>query len=359
MPALADVAPAVLAALGLQEPGALALPPARRVCLLLVDGLGDVLLAQHAELAPALTALRTGALEAGYPSSTPTSLASLSTGLAPGEHGVTGVVTRFGDVPVTTLGWTADGVDARERVPPHEAQPRATLFERVVGAGRRAVQVGPAAFEGSGFTEALLRGAVHRGLDRGDDLAAATVEEARGADLVYAYTSALDTAGHLHGPGSDPWRAALADADRLVARLRTDLPGDCLLLVTGDHGVVAPAERVDLDARDDLRADVHLVTGEARALNLHTDRPDAVHARWAGELAGRADVALRADALAAGWWGPVAPAHVDRLGDVVVRCGPDLAVVQREAEPVVAALVGLHGGSTDEEVQVPLVVATG
>ena len=55
-PTLADLTPALLTAQGV--PGLtnrLAVPPARTVCLLLIDGLGWRLLREHADRAPFLT----------------------------------------------------------------------------------------------------------------------------------------------------------------------------------------------------------------------------------------------------------------------------------------------------------------
>lgn len=355
MTTLRELTPGILTALGVSS-GGLPLPPRRRVCLLLVDGLGDLLLAEHAVLAPTLTALRHGALRVPFPSSTPTSLATLSTGEDPGGHGVVGVTTLVDDEPLNALTWQADRV--KPKTTPSRLQARPTLFERVAAAGLAAVQVAPAAFEASGFTNAILRGGDFRGLQAGDRLAGAVLDAVASVEkgLVYGYTAALDTAGHRYGPGSDRWCAELAVADALVRDVRDRLPADTLLLVTGDHGMVTPTDRIDLDVRPDLLRDVDLVTGEPRAVHLHSRRPDAVAEQWRAELEDRATVVLRAEAVAQGWFGQVRPELMLRLGDVIVRSGPDLAVVQTRTEAFVASLVGMHGGVTDAEVYVPLLM---
>ena len=358
MNALRDLAPGVLTALGVPA-GGLPLPAARRVCLLLIDGLGDLLLTEHAALAPTLVALRDRSLRVPFPSSTPTSLATLSTGEDAGGHGVVGVTTLVDGEPLTTLTWQSGG-DA-STVPPRTLQPRATLFERVAAAGLPALQVAPAVFEGSGFTEAMFRGGDFRGLRAGDRLAGAVLDAVGSVDrgLVYGYTAALDAAGHRHGAGSGPWCAQLEAVDTLARDVRDRLPAGTLLLVTGDHGMLTPTDRLDLDARTDLLRGVQTVTGEPRAVSLHTSRPQEVADRWRAELGDRGTVALRAEAVAQGWYGPVRPGVLARIGDVVVRCGPDLAVVRTRTEPEVAALVGMHGGATDAEVYVPLLLHAG
>lgn len=92
---LADVVPSVLA--GMEVPGminVLGLPPASRVCLLLVDGLGWRLLRSHEAEAPFLSSLAAEGepITAGFPATTATSVASVGTGLPSGEHGL--VATR-------------------------------------------------------------------------------------------------------------------------------------------------------------------------------------------------------------------------------------------------------------------------
>ena len=64
----------------------------------------------------------------------------------------------------------------------------------------------------------------------------------------------------------------------------------------------------------------------------------------------------RDDAVAAGWFGAVAPGNLARIGDVVVAMRGRFAVVDsRRARPELLALRGLHGSLSDDEVAVPVV----
>ena len=108
--ALADVVPSLLA--GLDVLGAvnvLGVPAAKRVCLLLVDGLGWELLRAHADTAPFLASLAGPPITAGFPSSTATSIAALGTGLPTGEHGLVGYTFDTGDQLLNALGWNHHG----------------------------------------------------------------------------------------------------------------------------------------------------------------------------------------------------------------------------------------------------------
>src|SRR5215475_11890764 len=90
---LADLSASILASLTGDAAGnVLGLPEAGRACLLIVDGLGWELLRAHQAAAPFLSelAFNSRPLTCGFPSTTVTSLASLGTGLAPGQHGMLG-----------------------------------------------------------------------------------------------------------------------------------------------------------------------------------------------------------------------------------------------------------------------------
>src|ERR687894_743421 len=83
---LADLTPSVLTALDVPgHANPLGIEPARRACVLLVDGLGWELLASARRYAPLLASLadRGLAIWAGFPATTAASLASLGTGLPP------------------------------------------------------------------------------------------------------------------------------------------------------------------------------------------------------------------------------------------------------------------------------------
>ena len=93
--ALADLSSSMLASLYPDVPGAenvLGLPSTRRVCLLIVDGLGLELLRDHPAVAPFLSELARNSrpITAGFPSTTVTSLGSICTGQPPGQHVILG-----------------------------------------------------------------------------------------------------------------------------------------------------------------------------------------------------------------------------------------------------------------------------
>lgn len=366
---LAELLPAVAAPMGV--PGCtdrLGLPAARAAAVLVVDGLGADLLAAHPREAPTLTELAHEGLTltTGFPSTTPTSLTCLCTGLPAGVHGLLGFQVVVGpaegvDPPrvMNLLRWDA-------AVDPVGFQPHPTILERAEAAGVQVTTVGPRAFRGSGLTIAGLRGGGHAGADSLGELAAGIVDALAGPGprLVYGYHGDLDATGHRHGVDSPAWRAQLAVVDRLVEMIRADLPAGAALYVTGDHGMIdVPGDaRVDVADSPELQEGVLLVAGEPRVMYL-TVRPgarDDVVDTWRGRLGADFWVVSVAEADAAGWFGGLRSSLVDRVGDVVVVArGPVACVDSRSWDAGLLGLVGMHGSVTREERVVPLLTVGG
>lgn len=368
---LTDVLPSVAALLGV-DGGVDRLDLARRVgdirrvCVVLVDGMGYHLLPELAPHAPLLAQVLGGGLgeltelTCTFPSTTPTSLVSLGTGMQPGEHGILGFTLNVPGTErvVTHIFW-------RDDPPPQQWQPLPTWFHRIAREGRNATVVLPEAFVGSGLTDAAYRGARIAAVGRDDDYAERVLAELHaGAGLVYGYTSALDTAAHVFGIASSAWAAAASRVDILLSRLVEGLPADAALLVTADHGGldVGPDARIDLDSEPALAEGVRVVAGEPRLRYLHTTDGAAndVLERWRAELGSRATVLGRDEAIDDGWFGPVHAAHRARIGDVVVICNDPIAVLATKHEPPeISKLIGFHGAATPVETAIPLITLRG
>jgi hypothetical protein len=358
---LADLMPSVSAVLGV--PGAVdvlglgaPLDGVDRIAVLLVDGLGTYQIPLAAALAPILGELPARALTSGFPSTTPVSLVTLGTGALPGAHGVLGFTLRKPDGGILNhIQWKGDP-------DPAEWQPLPTCFETAVAAGVNVTQVTRPEFEGTGLTVAANRGAAFAG--GADPLALSTrmLAALSRPGLVYGYHPDLDHQGHAAGVGSPPWQEAAAEVGRLVTRLVEGLPAGAALLVTADHGQlnVPPDGRFDLGTDPVLAAGIVAVAGEPRVRYLYVEdgARDDVIAAWRGVLGDAAWVLTREEAIAGGWYGPVPPEHLGRLGDVVVICRQRAVVVASGWEPpAVGRLVGYHGSVTAAEMTIPLLIA--
>jgi len=359
---LAELGASILASVGGSGANVLGLPEVRRVCLLIVDGLGWELLRDHPAAAPFLSELAMNArpLVAGFPATTVTSLTSLGTGRAPGQHGVLGY-----QVLIPGQNRLLNGLRWDERIDPEQWQPQRTIYERAVAADIAAYYVAPRAFRRSGLTRAAMRGAKYRPADSMGALAAEAVRALNDAEnaIVTAYHGDLDSTGHAFGVASDGWYNQLAHVDKLAEQIAGTLPADTALYVTADHGMVdVPSEdRIDFDAQPELREGVALLGGEGRARHVYA-RPGAaadVLAIWRETLGNRAWVASRHEAIKEGWFGPVEAAMAPRIGDVIAAPTGHWAIVATRAEPRESELVGMHGSLAPADQLIPMLTLPG
>lgn len=360
VPHLADIVPALLSALGVAEfEDRIGLPaPVSGACVLLIDGLGADLLDAHTRDAPVLAGLRGRSLQVGFPATTVAGLAAIGTGRRSGEHGMVGMSFRVDGAVLNALRWQPD------RAIPEELQPWPTTFERAAAAGVAVTVVSAAQFATSGLTRAVLRGGRYAGVLGIGDLASQVCSALSTGGFCYGYHADLDLLGHVHGPGSLPWRTQLRQVDRLVESIVDNLPPESILAVVADHGMVGigPGDAVDIDAQPGLQDGVAAVAGEARARHVYVKSGalDSVLAAWREILGERAWVASRDEAIAAGWFGDVVSAAIrPRIGDVVAAARGSTALVRPGPEPGESMLIGQHGSLTAAEQRVPLLLAVG
>ncbi|GAA1930218.1 alkaline phosphatase family protein [Nocardioides hwasunensis] len=358
---LADVVPSVARALGVDldgHPTGLELPPAPSYVVFLIDGMGAALLARYGHSAPYLSSLLEGSATgtAGVPSTTATSLTSLGTGLTPGAHGLVGFTARVPgtDRLLNHLWWDQD-------VDPLEWQPHPTAFGRLAHAGVHVTSVNKRDFAGTGLTVASQRGSAYVGADRvGERIAGTVAAASHSPSLTYVYDSDLDWTGHKFGVASTQWLQQLAMVDAEAEQLREALPSATRLVVVADHGMVdSPREsRVDVDSVDGMREGISLIGGEARFRHLYcaARAVDDVVATWREVLGTHATVLTREDAIGRGWFGDVHPSVLPRLGDVMVACHGDAAVMSSVDFAYEGTLVGLHGSLTPAEMLIPILV---
>ncbi|MEN9619814.1 MAG: hypothetical protein RL499_7, partial [Actinomycetota bacterium] len=279
-------------------------------------------------------------------------------GLSAGEHGLVGysVLDRERDRVVKQLSGWDDGMR------PLEWQPHETAFERAAAHGVDAVVVAAERYRDTGFTDAVLRGArfvpaptIAERIARGVALLAGSERR-----LVYIYVPELDMAGHEDGVASALYTRRLDELDSALAVLDASLPADVGVLLTADHGMldVPPHRRLVVEAGSGLWQGIRHVAGEPRCLHLALDDPElaeTVRDRWLDAEGSRAWVVTRAEAIAAGWFGPVLPEVQSRIGDVLIAARAQVAYYdERTASARSLAMVGQHGSFSSDELRVPL-----
>lgn len=346
----------------------LGLPDARRVCVVLADGLGRNLLKQKTAHTPFLrSVIQAGQgdvpvwLDSVFPSTTAAALSSFGTGLPPGQHGMVGydVLDPKQDKVVNLLGNWDPGVD------PEAWQPFPTVLERAA-AEVDVTTISLPQFGDSPMTRAALRGGQFVSGTTAHARTAAAAEAMAGSDrsLMYFYLNELDKAGHRYGCGSEQWEHQIEELDATVKRLSASLPAGTTILLTADHGMLDVPEqhRIDYSADPQLVDGVRHTAGEPRMVHLYledgADR-DRLLAAWRARFRGRIWAFTREDALSAGLFGPVRPAVEGRIGDVMIAARDSLALYDaRRSRPTAMEVVGQHGSLTKAEREVPLLCFT-
>ena len=333
-----------------------------RELLFLIDGFGFDTLSTYADAMPTMSRMiNHGLIQTAFPSTTATSLATLTTGVMPGAHGMLGYtvqVPRSGGRLLNALKWD-------ERVDPENWQPVETLFQRATAAGITVTHVAAKRYENSGFTRAVFRGANYKGANVVTDLVSETKAALQATpSFVYLYVNDLDTAGHSDGVGSDKWIAALSMIDQMVSQLMKDVPKGTRIWVTSDHGMINVDEKIVIGKDNPLMQGVSFVAGEPRArhIYLESDSPAAraeTASLWQEYLQEKAMVLTREQAIANHLFGAdVSPDAFDRMGEVIAIARGGVVLLDAEREEKEGAMVGHHGSDSDVESQVGLLTTT-
>lgn len=348
------IVPALFAPKGAEVPSWLpaGVCSARQVVLMVLDGLGWEQLQERAAIAPALTAMRGGAITTVAPSTTASALTSITTGLTPGEHGLVGYRMEVAGEILNVLRWHGDRGDLRRRIAPATTQPFVPFM------GERVAVVSKAELESTAFTESHLRGGEQVGWRVASSLPLIVAQHLRRGDrFVYAYHDGIDKIAHERGLG-EFYDAELRAVDRLVADLIALLPAGAALLVTADHGQVEVGERVLTPHADVLRM-TRDQSGEGRFRWLHA-KPGAADELLAAAVAHHGDTAWvhsRAELIEAGWFGPVVSQPVAaRFGDVALVPHQPISFHDPDDNGPYP-LICRHGSLTSAEMLVPLLAA--
>ena len=328
-----------------------------REVLILIDGMGQDAIDKYGDQFPIFDELKqVKKLYTNFPSTTATSLSTLGTGVLPGVHGMLGYtvrVPRSDNRLLNALKWD-------ERVDPVMWQKVPTLFERAVLAGVSVTHVAAKRYEGSGFTQAALRGAKYVGANGVDEMATAVSAALKPQpSFVYTYLNTLDSAGHSDGVGSDKWLTALQQVSEFITKVKQLAPAGTRIWVTSDHGMVNSTEQLILGQDNDLLKNVTLIGGEPRARHIYIKEgaESETISQWQEQLAGKAQVLSKESAITSGLFGEVVSEDSrERMGDLIAIAQNDLILIDPDRIREESSMVGHHGGVTNTEVAIPLLL---
>jgi len=352
------------------------LPPAqvraaRRVLLMVVDGLGDDYLCAHGR-DTAFAAHRVGRINSVFPSTTATAITTFLTGCSPREHGLTGWNIWLDEIsavatilPFRTRG---DRRFLREMGinPLH-------FFERPVPFASRlatdASTVSPRWIIDSDYNLAHNGTAMrfpYQTRDQFFDQIVRAVAAGTDRQFIYAYYPEIDANSHDHGTHSLEVASELWRFDQGFRGMLDRLSGTgTLVVVTADHGFIdsPPQQGIEIERHPAIAAMLaHPLCGERR-LSYAYVKPGlsaAFERAVEAELGHALDLLPSAQAVVDGWFGLPGgrdhPAFARRIGDYLLMMRPGWTIKDWLPGENRHRLVGVHGGTTPAEMWVPLVV---
>ncbi len=349
---------APLAALDANE-----LAAAHNVVLLIVDGLGDGYLRRRGG-GGELERRRRAAITSVFPSTTASAITTTYTGASTLEHGLTGWFSYFGaaacvgaPLPFIRRG---DSLPLQQRgfLPERAFQAR-TIFESIP---RRSIVITWKDIVDSAYNVHHCRGAERRAYEAIEALPAAVetaVKSGPERKFVYAYFPEYDRLAHRYGSESERAFEQFAKVDAAFGRLLALLSGtQTAVVATADHGFIDVAREESLELPPQLASLLRFpLCGERRVAYCHVqDRKEFIRraADWLGE---RADVLPSEQLVAEGWFGPGSPCadFGERAGDVALVMRGRYTIKDWVAGEPRHLHIGNHGGTSEEEMLIPLI----
>ena len=342
------------------KPNPLSLPSKQSYAVILVDGLGVSNIKSAGAHAGFLNQKLSNSVSlfSGFPTTTATSLASLATGKANGEHAFIGyrVFDRESQRAINLLNDL--GVD----LPPNKYQDLETISEQAIAIDNTVITVGPGEYANSGFTKATMPAAKYLAAQSiGDRFKVAARELSKPGTLLYLYVPELDQVGHRLGTQSRKWLETIEELDSELASFSRGLPSGAGALLTADHGVidVDQSRHVYLEELESLE-ELVMIGGDPRCGYLyfpnHTDLISK-RAQLTTDLVGLADVVTVQDLVETGWLHALSTTASKVAPDLIILPKGDRVIYHRGfAKQKSLEMIGQHGGMNKAEWEVPLLV---
>lgn len=337
---------------------------ARNVVLLILDGLGDRLLRSHGA-GGELARRRRASMTSVFPSTTASAITTSYTGASPLEHGLTGWYVYFGEAGCVgaSLSFTSRGdwlPLSRRGATPSGLYAGEPLFAQLA---RRSVIVTTRDIVDSIYNQHYCRGVDRIAYDRVGELpeaVARAVKSSPEAKFVYAYWPEYDRVSHRYGSQSARALEEIEKVDAAFGHLLAELSGtDSIVIATADHGFVDVPPECSLELPPELASLLRFpLCGERRIAYCHTIEKELFERRAKEWFADRADVRPSAELADEGWFGPgrAHPRFAERIGDVALVMRERYTIKDWVAGEARHLHVGNHGGTSEDEMLIPLIV---
>ena len=343
--------------------------PARHIVVVMVDGLG-MNVVRNGHGAEFLSANVAAELMTVFPSTTPTVLTTLATGLWPSQHGVPNwdlyldeidavaaiinFVRRGDEADLASLGMTPERAYPVESMIPELGWPSMGVVPEEIAAT-------PYSSYWRGHTPCYG----YKALDDAAEAVLRRLDKADGPTFTHVYLPHVDAASHEYGIGHEALKQAIAAVDGWLSQLADMLPPGAVMVVSADHGLLNAGERNvhEIEPTDELvecLAREPWGTGRAAMFQAREERAGEFEARFRERLGEHFYLLPTDEALGLGLLGPgpVSPVTRRRIGNyLAISTGAPVIYYKYPRAENERTSAASHGGLTPDEMLTPLVVA--
>ncbi|MEF8880650.1 MAG: alkaline phosphatase family protein [Candidatus Nanohaloarchaea archaeon] len=309
-----------------------------------------------------------------FPSMTPATLTTLSTGLQPIEHGLLGWEMYFNEIdeklltlPFTTSDWEDPKEALDKEVNPEILFEGNSIYKKLEENGVNVFSVLNKDISDSRYTELSHKGSeVIPALNVADSMLKTRRKlENEGKTYVYNYVSEVDTIDHRKGPMTEDETNQLkmiSDSIRrnLVNELEEEIAEKTLLLISADHGQIIEEGKTDLMKfekvqrclKKDSEGDTITPCGGGRSIFLHIQEEKVSELQKFLKEEINARVLKTEEAVEKNLFGdkPSGQKFYDRAGElVIIPNGRE--VYWHNTEEI--EQIGYHGGLNPQEMNIP------
>ncbi len=337
------------------------------VVLVVIDGLGYHYL-QQAAGASGLRQGLLGPLTSVFPSTTATAVTTFLTGCPAQQHGLTGWHMYLQEIgqSAAILPFETRGAETSLRqldIDPASIFGYPAFFEQI---NAECYALSPDSIAFSDFNCAHTRGATtvpYRSLTQFFEGIERLTRGQGSRRFLYAYYPGFDSTAHEHGAGSLSAANVLRRLADGFERLLRSLSGrGVTVILTADHGFVdAPAaKRIEVEAHTHLEECLaQPLCGERRLAYCYVkpDKRQQFETYIANELAHACTAVPSAELVAKHYFG-LGEAHAKlsaRIGDYTLLMNEGYTIKDWLPGEKRHTLIGVHGGTTEDEMLVPLV----
>ncbi len=337
----------------------------KNIVLMVVDGLGFEYLSEYGKNT-ILKSFTKDAVTSVFPPSTGSAITTFITGLPPQQHAVTGwyvflkeygLMSRI--LPFTSVAdWNVIETDIA-----HVVNVKSLFWGMK---RKRTVVVGEQIIDSvfSKQTTGNARRIAYQDLWSFFDTLEVTLEKNDQPSYIYSYWPELDSIAHMLGVGSQEAQDHLQEFDQHLERFIDSIQGtDTTLIITSDHGI-HDIERQNLIITSDHPALLDCLTlplcGDTRSAYCYV-RPSRVSEfeRYVtSELGDACDLHKSDSLIDENWFGLFEPHPMlsSRVGDYTMIFKDGYAILNEFPGQEPPALLGHHGGTSSEEMNVPLIL---